>query len=134
MRVLISVVLAVGLLSGCGGGNIEESVEPQPQQEGTVEAMACSDCDWLWLRCMRNATTPEAQQACDASRLDCQYTFCPCPGLGCPARDGEVQQASACTDACDAKLNTCLNGSGLRWDICFDRHTSCVNGCSDTAE
>ncbi len=83
-------------------------------------------------RCMSRATTVEAEQQCEASRWDCQQTFCECPGLGCPsARPGQVQQASACSDACDAKLDSCLAGGGVRWDVCFDRHTSCVNGCGD---
>jgi hypothetical protein len=134
MRGLVGVVLAVGLLVGCGG--IEADAEPQAPNAGDaraeVGAMGCGDCDWLFVRCMSRATTAEAEQQCEASRLDCQQTFCECPGLGCPsARPGQVQQASACSDACDAKLNSCLNGGQVRWDVCFDRHTSCVNGCGD---
>lgn len=41
---------------------------------------ACSDCDWLWLRCMRNAGhDPEREQQCEESRQLCVETFCQNP-------------------------------------------------------
>lgn len=132
MRGLVGVVLAVGLLAGCGAVEEEAGLQsPQASDaRGEVEAMACNDCDWLFVRCMSRAQTPEAEQACEASLLDCRQTFCPCPGLGCPsARSGEVQQASVCTDACDARLNNCLSAGTVSWGTCFYRHSECVNNC-----
>ncbi|WP_426754588.1 hypothetical protein [Myxococcus sp. Y35] len=88
MRGLVGAVLAVGLLMGCGG--IEEAAEPQGVGDnGEVQAMACSDCGWLFVRCMSRAQTPEAEQQCEESRLLCEFTFCECPGLGCPSAQAE---------------------------------------------
>ncbi|ATB50256.1 hypothetical protein [Corallococcus macrosporus] len=88
MRGLVGAVLAVGLLMGCGG--IEDAAAPQGLDEsGEVQAMACSDCGWLFVRCMSRAQTPEAEQMCEEARLVCEYTFCPCPGLGCPSAQAE---------------------------------------------
>ncbi len=87
MRRLVGMVLAVGLLVGCGVNEEDAGLQSPPvsDPQGDVEAMACNDCGWLWVRCMSRAQTPEAEQECDASRLLCEETFCPCPGLGCPS-------------------------------------------------
>lgn len=37
---------------------------------------ACSDCPWLFVRCMRMADTPEKEQACEEARALCEETFC----------------------------------------------------------
>ncbi len=91
MRGLLGAVLAAGLLMGCGGTeDVAESAAPQGiDARGEVEAMACSDCGWIYNRCMRNAPTMEAAEQCEESRLLCEFTFCPCPGLGCPSAQAE---------------------------------------------
>jgi len=42
---------------------------------------ACSDCHWLYVRCMSRATTPERVAQCEQGRQDCEETFCPDPSL-----------------------------------------------------
>ncbi|MFP2960077.1 hypothetical protein ACLEPN_20180 [Myxococcus sp. 1LA] len=91
MRGLAGAVLAIGLLMGCGG--IEDAADAPAAHgsdaRGEVEAMACNDCGWIYQRCMRNAPTIEQAEACEESRLLCEFTFCPCPGLGCPSAQAE---------------------------------------------
>ncbi|MDY7226516.1 hypothetical protein [Hyalangium rubrum] len=74
MRSLMGAVLAVGLLVGCGG------IEGEQDSKSDVEAMAlCSDCHWLYVRCMSRAATPEAKQNCEFGRMDCEATWCTSP-------------------------------------------------------
>lgn len=40
---------------------------------------ACSDCHWLFVRCMSRADTPEKKQSCEEGRVTCEETFCPDP-------------------------------------------------------
>lgn len=80
MRGLVGAVLALGLFVGCGGAEADTSGE-----KAEVEAMAlCSDCSWLYVRCMSRAQTPEAKENCEYGRLDCEATWCssaaPAPG------------------------------------------------------
>ncbi len=78
MRRSLGALLIAGLLAACGG--VDTGAETQPAQEdgaaGDVTAMACSDCPWLYVRCMSRATTPEAQATCEEARLLCEETFC----------------------------------------------------------
>lgn len=40
---------------------------------------ACSDCGWLFKRCMSRADTIEKAQECEYARADCEETFCTTP-------------------------------------------------------
>jgi hypothetical protein len=40
---------------------------------------ACSDCPWLFVRCMSHADTPEQEQVCEDARALCEETFCTNP-------------------------------------------------------
>jgi hypothetical protein len=72
MRGFVGAVLALGLLAGCGGAEGDTGAE-----KAEVEAMAlCSDCQWLYVRCMSRAKTPEAKASCEEGRLDCEATWC----------------------------------------------------------
>lgn len=42
---------------------------------------ACSDCDWIYVRCMIRADTPEEVQFCEESLVSCQQEFCPVPPI-----------------------------------------------------
>ncbi|KRB07908.1 hypothetical protein [Lysobacter sp. Root690] len=42
---------------------------------------ACSDCDWIYVRCMNRADTPEKVQFCEESLVSCQQEFCPVPPI-----------------------------------------------------
>ncbi|MFP2904387.1 hypothetical protein ACLESD_04895 [Pyxidicoccus sp. 3LFB2] len=73
MRAMIGALLLAGLMAGCGGA----VAEPEPETPGTVEATAlCSDCSWIYVKCMGRATTPEARQNCEYGRIDCEETWC----------------------------------------------------------
>lgn len=91
--IVMAVVLATGLLAGCG-------VPPEASEEvAEVEAAAlCSDCGWLYVRCMSRAQTPEAREMCEGGRRDCEETWCTGPAL-------EVEQANACVTNCDTRLS-----------------------------
>ncbi|MEH6419146.1 hypothetical protein [Pseudomonas sp. CGJS7] len=39
----------------------------------------CSDCGWLFVRCMSHADTPEKEQECEDARALCEETFCTNP-------------------------------------------------------
>ncbi|WP_057922801.1 hypothetical protein [Lysobacter capsici] len=40
---------------------------------------ACSDCPWLFVRCMSHADTPEQEHDCEDARALCEETFCTNP-------------------------------------------------------
>ncbi|KWS06126.1 hypothetical protein AZ78_3680 [Lysobacter capsici AZ78] len=40
---------------------------------------ACSDCPWLFVRCMSHADTPEQEHECEDARAMCEETFCTNP-------------------------------------------------------
>ncbi|ATB28478.1 hypothetical protein [Melittangium boletus] len=117
---VVSIMLVAGLLAGCGG--IESDTEVGSASIGgesaEVSAQACNDCGWLFVRCMSRASTNEAAAQCEESRALCEETFC-----------NQVRQASACSDTCDAKLNTCLRNGTVHLSICFDRHENCMQMC-----
>jgi hypothetical protein len=118
---VVGIMLVAGLLTGCGGSELDTEVGAAPvgDESGEVTAMACSDCPWLWLRCMRNANgSPEREAMCDESRALCEETFC-----------NSVRQASLCTAGCDSRLNTCLRLNPASPDVCFDRHSACMESC-----
>lgn len=117
---VMGIVLAVGLLAGCGGTEFdpEAATAPVAGEGAEVHAQGCSDCGWLYRRCMSRASTNEAARECEESRALCEETFC-----------YMVRQASVCSDTCDAKLNSCLRGGGVHMSICFDRHENCMQRC-----
>ena len=41
---------------------------------------------------------------------------------------GQVEQASACSDLCEARLNSCLQ-YGLSLNVCFGRYDECMQFC-----
>ncbi|MCE9666333.1 hypothetical protein LY474_00790 [Myxococcus stipitatus] len=121
MKTLVmGIMLVAGLLTGCGGIEDTEigSAPLNGDESGEVSAMACSDCPWLFVRCMSRAQTPEAEQACEESRALCEETFC-----------YPVRQASVCSDACDSRLNTCLRLGTVHMLVCFSRHDECMMNC-----
>lgn len=66
---------------------------------------ACSDCPWLYVRCMRLADTPEKEQQCEEARLLCEETFCTNPlavRLAVPSR-ADADPAPARSEAADAR-------------------------------
>ncbi|MFP2959980.1 hypothetical protein ACLEPN_19655 [Myxococcus sp. 1LA] len=114
--IVMAVVLAAGFLTGCG--------VPEEAPEGSAEvesAALCSDCGWLYVRCMSRAQTPEARELCEFGRADCEATWC-------TGAAPEVEAAGVCETTCDTRLNQCLN-SGANWGLCFHRHTECINNC-----
>ena len=42
---------------------------------------ACSDCHWIYVRCMNRADTPEKVQFCEESLVGCEQEFCPVPPI-----------------------------------------------------
>lgn len=44
-------------------------------------APPCPECYYPWRYCVRNATTPAEQQACDDEYAECLAIFCPNPFL-----------------------------------------------------
>lgn len=42
---------------------------------------ACSDCQWIYVRCMSRANTPEKVQFCEESLVACEQEFCPVPPI-----------------------------------------------------
>lgn len=85
-RTLLTLLFILGI-SACGGAPYSESsysADRSPENQSAhaddaandVVAMACSDCPWLFVRCMSRATTPEAKASCEESRLLCEETFC----------------------------------------------------------
>ena len=118
---VLGITLVAGLLAGCGAGieDMEAGAAPAMGDErGEVTALACSDCSWLFVRCMSRAQTTEGAQQCEAARADCEETFCQ-----------PVRQASVCTDKCDERLNTCLRLGTVHMLVCFDRHDACLMNC-----
>jgi len=117
---VMGIMLVAGLLAGCGGieGDTEVGSAPAGGESAEVSAQACSDCGWLFVRCMSRASTNEAAAQCEESRALCEETFC-----------YPVRQASACSDTCDTKLNNCLRSGSVHMSICFDRHESCMQTC-----
>jgi len=112
MRGVLGALLMVGLLAGCGGveGGAEPSAAPAESAAGEVQAMACSDCSWLWLRCMRGAPTAEAQAECDASRALCEETFCTY-GVGGVESFQRVPTSCFTSEGCGPNELCCLDGT-----------------------
>ncbi|MCP3098793.1 hypothetical protein LZ198_07885 [Myxococcus sp. K15C18031901] len=118
---VMSIMLVAGLLTGCGAGidEVEPGAAPSTGGErGEVTAQACSDCSWLYVRCRSRAQTPEAAQECEDARALCEETFC-----------YPVRAASACSDACDTRLNACLRAGTVHMLVCFGRHDECMQNC-----
>ncbi|AEI67526.1 hypothetical protein [Corallococcus macrosporus] len=114
--IVMAVVLAAGFLTGCG--------VPEEAPEGAAEvesAALCSDCGWLYVRCMSRAQTPEARENCEYGRADCEATWC-------PGAAPEVEAAGVCETACDTRLDQCLRAGGTV-ATCFYRHSECINNC-----
>ena len=42
---------------------------------------ACSDCEWIYVRCMNRANTPEKVEFCEQSLISCEQEFCPVPPI-----------------------------------------------------
>ncbi|MFY0579993.1 hypothetical protein ACN28S_42240 [Cystobacter fuscus] len=75
---VMGIMLVAGLLAGCGGieGDTEAGSAPAGGESAEVSAQACSDCGWLFVRCMSRASTNEAAAQCEESRALCEETFC----------------------------------------------------------
>ncbi|AKQ65984.1 hypothetical protein A176_002896 [Myxococcus hansupus] len=118
--VFVAVALVAGLLAGCGG--VEGSQQDSAQTPEVEAAALCSDCGWLYVRCMSRAQTAEAKEMCEYGRMDCEATWC-------TAAAPEVEQANACVQQCDTRLNQCLRLGTTPLGTCFYRHNECINNC-----
>ncbi|QWF17012.1 hypothetical protein [Lysobacter capsici] len=61
---------------------------------------ACSDCQWIYVRCMSRANTPEKVEFCEQSLVDCEQEFCPVPPIAslAPLRPATETPTSPSTD------------------------------------
>ena len=71
-------MLVAGLMAGCGGveADVQAEAVPASAEGAEVSAQGCIDCPWLYRRCMSRASTNEAAAQCEASRAECEETFC----------------------------------------------------------
>jgi hypothetical protein len=100
----MGMMLVAGLLAGCGGtaGELEPVSAPTGDEQSEVGATAlCSDCDWLFVRCMSRATTAEQEQNCEGAREDCRATWCTA------AAPVQAQDVTACMRACANAFRVC---------------------------